>query len=483
MDTLTLSIDQSTQSTKVFLINSAGKITYKVSQGHQQIVNEKGWISHDLGEIENNLKTLIHSAVQNRNGLSISGVTITNQRESAAAWRKSTGQPLGLSIVWQDNRAEKITSQMTDQPITESIKEKTGLSLSPYFTAAKYSWMLQNREQVKLADKEHDLCLGTMDSWVLYKLTDGSSFKTEPSNASRTQLMNIHTGDWDPTLLQQFGIDRAALPKICDSDSIFGGTDLFGELSQKVPITSILGDSQAALYAEQCTKTGDFKVTFGTGSSIVLNTGLECVNSNLGLNTSIAWRKKHQTTYILEGNINYSGAIVTWLKNNLHLITTPSETDSMAQSANPNDTTILVPAFTGMAAPYNHPSLKANLSGMTILTGRNEIVRAALNAVAYQISDIIHLMQRSFTPMNKTINVDGGMISNTYLMQRLSNIAQLEVAVAKVSELSALGTALNGDASPNYKKEVSTRYLPQISSLDANELIHSWSTEIEQLIK
>ncbi len=483
METLTLSIDQSTQSTKVFLINNQGSIKYKVSQGHKQIVNEKGWISHNLNEIEGNLKTLIHSALQHREGYTISAVTITNQRESAAAWRKSTGEPLDLSIVWQDNRAETITSQMLNQPIAKSIKDKTGLALSPYFTAAKFAWFLQNDPAIKLADEEHDLCLATMDSWVLYKLTNGKVFKTEPSNASRTQLMNIHDGDWDSTLLQQFGIDRACLPTIVDSDAIFGGTDLFGELSQPVPITSILGDSQAALYAEQCLKAGEFKVTFGTGSSIVLNTGTDCISSNVGLNTSIAWRKNGETTYVLEGNINYSGAIVTWLKNNLHLITTPSETDSMAQSANPNDTTILIPAFTGMAAPYNHPSLKANLSGMTILTGRNEIVCAALNAVAFQITDIIKLMQKSFTSMNKTINVDGGMISNKYLMQRLSNVAQLDVAVSSVQELSALGTALNGDAAPSYSKEISKRYLPQMSSVDANKLLSHWASQIEQLTK
>lgn len=483
METLTLSIDQSTQSTKVFLIDTTGKIIYKISRGHQQIINDQGWISHDLNEIENNLKTLIHTAVQHQNGKVISAVTITNQRETAAAWRKSTGEPLSLSIVWQDNRAEEITSQLLNTPMDISIKQKTGLALSPYFTAAKYSWLIKNVPEVKNADEDHDLCLGTMDSWVLYKLTRGDVFKTEPSNACRTQLMNIHTGDWDTGIMQKFGIDRASLPSIVDSDSIFGGTDLFGELNQRVPITSMLGDSQAALYAEQCQNAGEFKVTFGTGSSIVLNTGKQCLRSDSGLNTSIAWRKNNQTTYVLEGNINYSGAIVTWLKNNLHLISDPSETDSMAQSASPNDTTILVPAFTGMAAPYNYPSLKANLSGMTALTGRNEIVRAALDAVVFQIADIIHLMQKSFPKMDKIINVDGGMIKNHYLMQRLSNIAQLDVQVANEQELSALGTALNGDAAPNYRKDVSSKYVTLMSKVDSNLQKESWSKAIAQLTK
>lgn len=481
MRNLTLAIDQSTQGTKVLLIDTQGHIVYKIVKGHQQIINQQGWISHDLNEIKTNLKALLHDALHHLNGNKVSAVAITNQRETAAAWSKRTGDPLSLAIVWQDNRAQSIVKKLAQEQLNSQIKHITGLDLSPYFTAAKFAWLQENNSTVTQAKIDNQLCLGTIDSWLLFTLTNGKVFKTEPSNACRTQLMDLTTGKWSPELCQLFGIDMATLPQISDSDSLFGKTDLFGELNYTVPIVSILGDSQAALYAENCVTAGQYKVTFGTGSSIVLNTGDKRI-AVTGLNTSIAWRKHGQTTYILEGNVNCSGAIITWLKNNLQLISNPAETDKLAQTANPEDTTILIPAFSGMAAPYNYPNLKATLAGMTMITGRNEIVRAALNAIVFQIADILQLMHQAVSSMGKQLNADGGMIANQYLMQRLSDITQLTVVTSAVQELSAMGTMLNG-TTQTVQHTINKHYLPKITQTIANKAIMNWTTQINQLTK
>ncbi|KRN28572.1 glycerol kinase [Lactobacillus selangorensis] len=476
---LTLAIDQSTQGTKVMLVESNGTIRFKTSRSHRQLISDAGWISHDLNEVENNLNELIRTALDHRQDGCIQSVAITNQRETAACWSRSTGQPLAPAIVWQDNRAEKLTDELAQHKLAADIQTRTGLALSPYFTAAKFDWLLQNVPAVQQAHKQDDLCFGTIDSWLVFILTNGQAFKTEPSNACRTQLMDLDSCEWDADLCKFFGVPMAALPTIVDSDSSFGMTNLFGLLSEPVPITSVLGDSQAALYAEGCRQAGQLKVTFGTGSSIMLNTGDQQIANIDGLNTSIAWRKQGRTTYVLEGNVNYSGAIVSWLKNNLHLIDDPAVTDEMAQQASPADTTMLIPAFSGMAAPYNLPAMKAILSGMTMLTGRNEIVRAGLNAVAYQIADILRLMRKAF-PTLELVHADGGMIKNHYLMQRLSDMTQQKIAVSSVQELSGVGTALNGmpvESLPHFEQ---TLYEAKMPIKQAQQQIAAWQTQIAQ---
>lgn len=484
MTELTLAIDQSTQGTKVLLVNPDGTIAYKVTKKHRQIISRRGWISHDLTEIKDNLKALIHVALENARmtGDKIIAVAISNQRETAAAWSKITAEPLALAIVWQDNRAFSLTNSNELQDYADLIKQKTGLPLTPYFTAAKFTWMQRYEPAVRNALSIDDLCLGTIDSWLLYILTNGN-YKTEPSNACRTQLMNLETGTWDLKLCSLFEINPKNLPQIIDSDSIFGETTLFDELRNPIPIISMLGDSQAALFAENCLKPGQIKVTFGTGSSIMMNTGEEIVRSTHGLNTSIAWRKNGQTTYALEGNVNYSGALVTWLKDNLNLIIDPIETSSMAESANPNDTTFLIPAFSGLAAPYNYPQLKAALVGMSQLTGRNEIVRAGLDAVVYQINDIVMLMLQDFKTITSPIHADGGMIANHYLMQRLANIVQYSVAVSPIQELSGVGAALNGKSNGGLDFLPSQVYKPAIRKSDATKQIQLWTDNIRQLVK
>ena len=321
-----------------------------------------------------------------------------------------------------------------------------------------------------------------MDSWLIYQLTNGKSFKTEPSNACRTQLMNIRTGKWDKDLGEIFGVDLESLPQIVDSNAHFGDTDLFGLLPHPIPILSVLGDSQAALFAHGCFNPGDFKVTFGTGSSVMLNIGQKLPDNNINnkLNTSIAWSLDGKPSYVLEGNINYAGACITWLKDNLHLINTPEETADLALTANPEDHTILIPAFAGLGAPYWKPDMKAAFVGMTATTGKKELVRATLNSLVYQIADILSEFKKLYPKVNDEIHTDGGMIHNKYLMQYLSNITQRTVRIADISELSAVGSAMNA-----MKNKVgiqsSKLYNIRMKAYSAQEYRHEWSNWIKRL--
>lgn len=481
LEKYTLAIDQSTQGTKAILFNKDNQIFWKTALPHKQIINSQGWVSHDLNEIKDNLKKLFEDALDQVPENQITNLAITNQRESAAAWSRKTGSPLCQTVVWQDSRAESLLKKISYPELKNKVKEKTGLALSPYFTGAKWGWMILNEPRVKQAYENNDLCLGTMDSWLMYQLTNGKSFKTEPSNACRTQLMDIRTGQWDEELAEIFGIDINTLPEIVDSNSHFGETNLFGLLSHPIPIRSVLGDSQAALFAHHCFNSGDFKVTFGTGSSVMLNIGYDLPeNINNRLNTSIAWSLNGKTSYVVEGNINYAGACVTWLKDKLHLIQTPQETADLALTANPKDHTYLIPAFSGLGAPYWLPDLQAAFVGMNSTTGKNELVRATLNSLVYQINDILNEFQTITPSLAKEIHTDGGMIHNKYLMQFLSNITQSKVDISKISELSALGSVMNANQTIiDTNSDIS--YQPIMKENDKNKLVDGWHKWIKTL--
>ncbi|GAJ27117.1 glycerol kinase [Liquorilactobacillus sucicola DSM 21376 = JCM 15457] len=484
MSQYVLVIDQSTQATKLLLLTRQGQIKYRASLGHRQIIDENGWISHSLTEIKSNINLLVKKMLQKISAKTITAVAITNQRETAAAWSKSTGEQLENAVVWQCSRAKEIVEQLAvKRGFKEEVKKKTGLPLSAYFTAAKFSWLLKKSANVKTHLVNDDLCIGTIDSWLLYQLTAGRSFKTESSNASRTQLLNLRTQQWDPELCRKFEVPLGALPEIVDSDSLFGMTDFGGLLPQPIPIRSMLGDSQAALLAHDCQKTGALKATFGTGSSVMLSLG-ETLHFSAAspLNASVGWRRKGKTTYVLEGNINYTGAIVSWMQHDLRLITDPKETASAAYAANKNDRTILLPAFSGMGTLYANLKCKAAFFNMKRITGRSELIRAALNTVAYQINDVILQFQKEGIELQNVLHVDGGMIDNYYLMQFLSNLTQKEVVLAPLKELSAWGTALNSGfftADTFRRQTMSHSYIPQISGVESQQLVRGWNEVIQ----
>lgn len=440
-----MSIDQSTQGTKALLFDEQANLIKRTDMPHRQIVNELGYVSHDSEEIYLNTiqvaDRLIRETGINKN--EVIGIGLSNQRETAVVWERKTGKPVTDAIVWQCSRSEaicrRIAASGTEQ--AEHIRERTGLVLSPYFPASKFAWILEHIEGVQERAERNELCFGTVDTWLIYRLTNGRSYKTDYSNASRTQLLNLTELSWDEELCRLFGLKREWLAEICDSDSCFGVTDLGGLFEQPIPIHSVLGDSHGALFGQGCLKRGMTKATYGTGSSIVMNIGEQPVLSTHGVVTSVAWRMGGKVNYILEGNINYTGAVITWMTEQMGLISHPGETEQLAGTASHEDKVYLVPAFTGLGAPHWDSHAAASISGMTRTTGRAEVVRAGLESIAYQIADVVNAMCEDVGGMIAELRVDGGPTRNAYLMQFQSDILGTAVRVPETEELSGMGPA------------------------------------------
>lgn len=438
-----ISIDQSTQGTKALLFDQEGNLIRRTDMAHRQIVNEKGWVSHDPEEIYRNtirvVKDLVEEAGIDRS--LVQGIGISNQRETTLIWNKMTNEPIADAIVWQCSRATEICERPEIQAAAEKIREKTGLRLSPYFPAAKMTWLLENTEQGQELAAQHRLCFGTIDTWLVYRLTKGKEYKTDYSNASRTQLFNIFDLKWDEEICSLFGIQPEDLPQVCDSDSEFGQTDFEGFFEKPIPIHAVLGDSHGALFGQGCLGRGDIKATYGTGSSIMMNIGETPVLSTHGVVTSLAWGMNGKVNYVLEGNINYTGAVISWLKDDVRLIDSPGETEALCREAKADDELYLVPAFTGLGAPHWKSNAKAALTGITRTTGKAEIVRAGIECIAYQITDVVRAMEADAGAPVRGLRVDGGPTKNAYLMQFQSDILNGDVLVPQAEELSGIGAA------------------------------------------
>lgn len=436
-----LSVDQSTQGTKALLFDGEGRLIARADLPHRQIVNDRGWVSHDPEEIYQNLLKAVAMAVE-KAGISpddIACMGLSNQRETSVAWDRETGCPVCDAIVWQCARAADVCAAVEGAGMGDTVRERTGIPISPYFPASKLAWMMRNVPQARALADAGRLCMGTVDAYLVWKLT--GQYRTDFSNASRTQLFNIHTLQWDEDICRAFGIDPAALPQVTDSDAVFGETDLGGLLDHRIPVCGVLGDSHAALFGQGCLSHGMTKATYGTGSSIMMNIGPKPAASRNGLVTSLAWKYKGQVGYVMEGNLNYTGAVITWLKDSLGLIASAGETEALALQANPADTTCLVPAFTGLGAPYWASEARALISGMTRLTGRAELVRAALDCIACQIHDVVAAMEKDTGIRVPVLRVDGGPTRNGYLMQFQSDMLNAAVSRPDAEELSGIGAA------------------------------------------
>ena len=487
-----LGIDQSTQGTKALLFDDVGNLLCRSDIMHKQIVNDLGWVEHNPMEIYNNtiqvIKDLVEkSSIDKEN---IIGLGISNQRETAMVWDRVSGTPEYNAIVWQCSRGAKICEGIEADGFKDTVKEHTGLPLSPYFSAAKIAWVLQNVQGTKEKNDAGQLCCGTMDSWLIYKLTGGKHFKTDYSNASRTQLFHISDLKWDETICKLFGINTECLAKVCDSNSLFGETDLDGFLTTPIPINGVLGDSHGALFAQGCLKKGMIKTTYGTGSSIMMNIGEKPVFSKQGLASSLAWCMDGKVNYVLEGNINYTGAVISWLEKDLKIISSARETEELAVNANPLDRAYFVPAFTGLGAPYWDSNATGIISGMTRTTGQAEIVRAALDSIAYQIADIVKAMGEDSELHIEELRVDGGPTNNSYLMQFQSDILDIPVRVPSVEELSGIGAAFAaGIGLGIYQKEdlfandkFKKSYTPQMEKEVRNEKYKGWKDAVKLVL-
>lgn len=486
-----LAIDQSTSGTKALLFDQDGGLAARSDLPHRQIISAAGWVEHDPVEIYQNTLQVVQNVVEKAeiNKDKIIGVGISNQRETAMAWDKETGEPVFNAIVWQCARGEAICKKIEAEGHADYIKRSTGLHLSPYFSAAKIAWILQNVPRAQEAALQNKLCCGTMDSWLVYNLTGRKEFKTDYSNASRTQMFNISTLQWDEGVCALFGITAGMLPEVCDSDSLFGMTDFGGYLNHPVPIHGVLGDSHGALFGQGCLEKGMIKSTYGTGSSVMMNIGENPVISKSGVVTSIAWGMGGKVDYVLEGNINYTGAVMKWIVEDLGLIQSPKEASALAQKANDSDSTYFVPAFTGLGAPYWDSEAKGVLCGITRSTGKAEIVKAAEECIAYQIADIIHVMSEESGISIDSLRVDGGPTKDRFLMQFQSDILNIPVKVPGVEELSGVGAAYAAGLKLGlYRKDTiftripRTDYLPQMTEAKRSERYNGWKNAVSMVL-
>lgn len=477
-----LSIDQSTSGTKALLLDESGELMGREDLPHEQKINQLGWVSHDPVEIYRNTIETVRRVIgaAKIDLASIAAIGISNQRETALIWDRATGEPVADAVVWQCGRAQAICERL--EAHGEEIRQKTGLRLSPYFPAAKWAWILENTPD--LAGKE--LCAGTIDSWLIYKLT--GQFKTDYSNASRTQLFNLNTLAWDQELCALFGIDPAILPEVCMSDSDFGKTDLAGLLPHSVSVLGVLGDSHGALFGQGCVEPGMGKATYGTGSSVMVNVGERPIFSDKGIVTSLAWGMDGKVSYVLEGNINYTGSVIKWLVEDVKLLASSKESGQIVAQADPEDGTYLVPAFTGLGAPYWKSDARAILCGMGRGTGRAEIVKAAEESIGYQIADIVHVMRGEGVALSE-LRADGGPTRDKYLMQFQSDIVNILVAVPEREELSGIGAAYcAGIAAGVYPADIYARaertvYSPEKDAGWREKRLSGWKNAVSLLLK
>lgn len=484
-----IGIDQSTQGTKSLLFDENGELLARADLPHRQIVNEKGWVEHDPEEFYRNVIQTVRNVVEKAGILKeeIVGAGISNQRETALSWDWE-GRPVYNAIVWQCARGEVICQRLKAHEAM--IKERTGLQLSPYFSAAKLAWILENVEEARELAAKGLLRCGTVDSFLVYRLTGGKVYRTDYSNASRTQLFNISTLSWDEEICALFGISPKLLPEVTDSDGYYGETDFEGFLERPIPIHGVLGDSHGALFGQGCLEKGMVKATYGTGSSVMMNVGEQPVFSRHGVVSSLAWGMNGKVHYVLEGNINYTGAVITWLEKDLKLIASASETEELAKKAAPEDHTYLVPAFTGLGAPYWDSGAEGILYGITRTTGKAEVVRAALDCIAYQITDIIRVMEADSGIPIRALRADGGPTRNEYLMQFQSDIGRIPIQVPKAEELSGIGAAYAAGLGLGlYSKEElfakmeRKAYEPRMDKKEADRKYQGWKAAVETVLE
>jgi glycerol kinase len=438
-------LDQGTTSTRFIIFDAGGRVVSVAQQEHRQIYPRPGWVEHDPEEIWLRTQEVIAQAMQ-QNGLhprDIAAIGITNQRETAILWERKTGRPVANAIVWQDTRTEDLVKEFSRDVGQDRFRPKTGLPLSTYFSALKIRWMLQNISGLRQKAVAGEILFGNLDTFLTWKLTGGPKegvHVTDVSNASRTQLMNLQTLDWDPEILAALEIPAQILPTIRSSSEIYGAAEL-GAI-QGVPIAGILGDQQAALVGQTCFRSGEAKNTYGTGCFLLMNTGEKIVPSRCGLLTTVAYRfGRESARYALEGSVAITGALVQWLRDNLKLIERSEEIEALARTVEDNGGVYFVPAFSGMYAPYWRSNARGVIAGLTRFANRGHIARATLEATAFQVREVVEAMEQDSGIPLETLRADGGMVTNELLMQFQADILGRPVVRPVVSETTALGAA------------------------------------------
>jgi glycerol kinase len=438
-----LSVDQSTSATKAILFDRKGRLHNRSSVSHEQFYPQPDWVEHDPEEIYRNTRKVILDVMDN-SGLKqddIAALAITNQRETIVVWDKKTGKPVYNAIVWQCQRGADICRKLREQGYEDMIRAKTGLIIDPYFSASGVKWILDHVTGAMDKARAGDLLLGTIDSWLVWKLTGGKVHVTDYSNACRTMLFNIHECTWDKDVADLLGIPLNMFPEVKFSDEVVGYTKPDKNFNLDLPVSGILGDSHAALFGQNCFETGMGKATYGTGSSIMMNIGNKPLECPKGLVTSIGWGAGRKIVYVFEGNIHCTGDTINWLVNDIGLIPDAESSGEIAASIPDNNGVYLVPAFVGLGAPYWDNEARAVISGMPRSTKKAHIVRAALEAIAYQVRDLVDLMTEGSGIKLVELRVDGGPTRNTFLMQFQADILNASINRSDIAEVSALGSA------------------------------------------
>lgn len=485
-----LSIDQGTTSSRAILFSPDGSLHQSSQQEFPQHFPRDGWVEHDPEDIWRTVRETCEETL--RQGCSgadrVIGVGIANQRETTILWNRNTGQPVYNAIVWQDRRTAAYCEKLKAQGLEPWVHNRTGLLIDPYFSATKISWILDNVAGARKSAERGELAFGTVDTFLLWRLTGGVEHRTDATNASRTMLFNIHTQQWDPELLELFDIPASILPEVMDSAADFGTITNFGALSG-TPVLGVAGDQQAALVGQSCFEVGMAKSTYGTGCFLMLNTGPQALFSRHRLLTTVAYRLKGQTTYALEGSIFVAGAAIQWLRDGLRLIQFANETESLAEQTPADHGVYLVPAFTGLGAPYWDPNARGAIFGLTRDTGIKEIVTAGLQSVCYQTKDLQKAMQKDGLRPS-TLRVDGGMVANNWVLQFLADILGGRVDRPTMVETTALGCAyLAGLQAGVYGSleelgglwRGDRNFEPQMSKVERDRLYDGWLAAVHKL--
>ncbi len=446
-----LALDQGTTSSRAIVFDHAGSIVSVAQKEFPQIFPKPGWVEHDPRDIWATQAGVAAEALTKASvrAADVAAIGITNQRETTVVWDRSTGVPICNAIVWQDRRTASICDKLRARKLDRVIRRKTGLVIDAYFSATKVQWMLQHVKGARARAKAGELAFGTVDSWLVWNLTGGKVHVTDASNASRTMLFNIVTGEWDDELLKIFGVPRSMLPEVRSSSEVYGHTSLLGT---PIPIAGIAGDQQAALFGQVCTKPGMVKNTYGTGCFMLMNTGTKPIASKNNLLTTVAWRIGNRTEYALEGSIFIAGAVVQWLRDGLEIIRSSADVEALAASVPDTDGVYLVPAFAGLGAPHWDQYARGTIVGLTRGTTKAHLARAALEGIALQVMDVLKAMEADAGIKLKELRVDGGASANDLLMQLQADLLNVPVVRPKVAETTALGAAYLAGLAVGYWK-------------------------------
>jgi glycerol kinase len=489
---LILALDQGTTSSRAILFNHDGNTRAMAQREFMQHFPQPGWVEHDAEEIWQSQLGVVIEVLKKTDidAKSIAAIGITNQRETTVLWDRATGKPLHHAIVWQDRRTTPLCDQLRAAGHETMFTARTGLLLDPYFSGTKLRWLLDNIPDARTRAQRGELAFGTIDSWLVWKLTAGRLHITDASNASRTLLYNIHRGDWDDELLTLLDIPRAVLPQVKPSSAMYGATDaqLF---DHAIPIAGIAGDQQAATFGQACLTPGMAKNTYGTGCFMLMNTGQQAVPSKNKLLTTVAWQLGNQFTYALEGSVFMGGAIIQWLRDGLGIIPSSDAVEALAASVPDNGGVTLVPAFAGLGAPWWQPDARAALTGMTRGTTRAHIARAALESIALQSADLLEAMEKDSGIRLAELRVDGGAACNNLLMQMQADLLGVSVVRPRVTETTALGAAYLAGIAVGFwesvedvttRWQIDRRFEPTLSEANREGRLARWQAEVRRTV-